>query len=215
MISVIIPIYNEAQNIDALQAHLDRLEGEKEIVFSDGGSTDGSYESLRYPKIQKARGRGAQMHAAVSETSGDILWFLHADTFPKASALTSIEKSGADWGCFRLRFRSKHPMMRIVGLNSDHRVRFRRIVFGDQGLFIRRDLYARIGGFRPLPLMEDYDLSIRLKARGHAPVLLKEALFTDARRFEEHGIWRTIVHMQRLQRDFRRGVDPQILAKRY
>lgn len=215
MISVIIPCYNEIENIDCLQSSLDNLEGEKEILFTDGGSTDGSFEKIRYPKIQKAKGRGAQMDVAVEHTRGDILWFLHADTFPKKTALRSIEESGAEWGCFKLRFRSEKTMMRIVAFNSDNRVRFRHIAFGDQGIFISRELYEKIGGFRHIPLMEDYDLSIRLKEKGYKPALLKDTLFTDARRFEENGIWPTIFHMQRLQRAFRKGVDPSILAKKY
>lgn len=215
MISIIIPCYNEIENIDQLQKSLDHLAGEKEVLFTDGGSTDGSFEQIRYPKIQKAKGRGAQMDVAVEHTHGDILWFLHSDTFPQSTALRSIKESGAEWGCFQLRFRSKKTMMRIVALNSDNRVRFRNIAFGDQGIFISRDLYESIGGFRHIPLMEDYDLSIRLKDRGYKPALLKDTLFTDTRRFEENGIWTTIFHMQRLQRAFRKGVDPSILAKEY
>lgn len=215
MISIIIPCYNEIENIDQLQKSLDHLASEKEVLFTDGGSTDGSFEQIRYPKIQKAKGRGAQMDVAVEHTHGDILWFLHSDTFPQSTALRSIEESDAEWGCFKLRFRSKKAMMRIVAFNSDNRVRFRNIAFGDQGIFISRDLYESIGGFRHIPLMEDYDLSIRLKDRGYQPALLNDTLFTDARRFEENGIWPTIFHMQRLQRAFRKGVDPAILAKEY
>lgn len=215
MISIIIPCYNEIENIDQLQKSLDHLAGEKEVLFTDGGSTDGSFEQIRYPKIQKAKGRGAQMDVAVEHTHGDILWFLHSDTFPQSTSLRSIEESGAEWGCFKLRFRSKKAMMRIVAFNSDNRVRFRNIAFGDQGLFISRELYENIGGFHHIPLMEDYDLSIRLKEKGYKPALLKDTLFTDARRFEENGIWPTIFHMQRLQRAFRKGVDPSILAKKY
>lgn len=215
MISIIIPCYNEIENIDHLQKSFDHLAGEKEVLFTDGGSTDGSFEQIRYPKIQKAKGRGAQMDVAVEHTHGDILWFLHSDTFPQSTAIRSIEESDAEWGCFKLRFRSKKAMMRIVAFNSDNRVRFRNIAFGDQGIFISRELYEKIGGFRHIPLMEDYDLSIRLKDRGYQPALLKDTLFTDARRFEENGIWPTIFHMQRLQRAFRKGVDPSILAKEY
>lgn len=215
MISIIIPCYNEIENIDRLQSSLDNLEGEKEILFTDGGSTDGSFEKIRYPKIQGAKGRGAQMDVAVEHTRGDMLWFLHADTFPRSTALRSIEDSGAEWGCFKLRFRSKKAMMGVVAFNSDNRVRFRHIAFGDQGIFINRELYEIIGGFRHIPLMEDYDLSIRLKEKGYKPALLQDTLFTDARRFEENGIWSTIFHMQRLQRAFRKGVDPSILAKEY
>lgn len=215
MISIVIPCYNESENIDRLQSSLENLEGEKEILFTDGGSTDGSFEKIRYRKIQEAKGRGAQMDVAVQHTRGDMLWFLHGDTFPTSTALRSIEESGAEWGCFKLRFRSEKAIMRIVAFNSDNRVRFRHIAFGDQGIFISRELYENIGGFRHIPLMEDYDLSIRLKEKGYKPALLQDTLFTDARRFEENGIWLTIFHMQRLQRAFRKGVDPAILAKEY
>ncbi|MDD7362563.1 MAG: TIGR04283 family arsenosugar biosynthesis glycosyltransferase [Peptoniphilus sp.] len=215
MISIIIPSYNEIKNIDALQTHLDQLRGDHDILFTDGGSTDGTYEAIRYPKVRLAKGRGAQMDAAVERMSGDILWFLHADTFPGPRAPEYIAQSGAPWGCFKLRFRSEKTMMRIVAFNSDNRVKYRHIAFGDQGIFIARALYEEIGGFRHIPLMEDYDLSIRLKARGYVPALLNDTLWTDARRFEEHGIWHTILHMQRLQRAFRRGADPESLAKRY
>lgn len=215
MISIIIPTYNEIDNIHRLQSALDQLKGDSEILFTDGGSRDGTFDAIRYPKIQEAKGRGAQMDVAAQKTRGDVLWFLHADTFPGPKALEAIEASRAPWGCFRLRFRTKSPMMRIVAFNSDNRVRFRHIAFGDQGIFISRSLYKQVGGFRSIPLMEDYDLSIRLKERGYTPRLLDATLHTDARRFEENGIWKTIIHMQRLQYAFRHGADPEELAKRY
>ncbi|MDY3118460.1 MAG: TIGR04283 family arsenosugar biosynthesis glycosyltransferase [Peptoniphilus sp.] len=215
MISIIIPTYNEIEHIDSFQRALDAFHGRAEIVFSDGGSTDGTFEAIRYPKIQKAKGRGAQLALGVKETTGDVLWFLHADTHFPLQALDAVETCTSPWGCFKLAFSSNDPMMKIVAFNSNNRVRFRRIVFGDQGLFLDRALYEKIDGFKSIPLMEDYDISMRLKTAGYTPKLLPLQLTTDARRFEKNGVWRTIFHMQRLQRAFRRGADPSLLAKRY
>ena len=215
MISIVSPTYNEIEHIHAFQGALDAFDGRAEILFSDGGSTDGTYDAIRYPKIREAKGRGAQLSAGAAKATGDVLWFLHADTFFPKEALDAVEACKAPWGAFKLRFSSKSPMMKVVAFNSNNRIRFRRIVFGDQGMFLKRELYEKIGGFRPIPLMEDYDLSIRLKSAGYVPELLPLKLTTDACRFEENGSWKTILHMQRLQRAFRRGVDPAELAKRY
>ncbi|VEJ35848.1 transferase 2, rSAM/selenodomain-associated [Aedoeadaptatus ivorii] len=215
MISIVIPVYNELTRIDAFQARLEAFAGEKEILFSDGFSTDGSYEKIRLPKIQKAKGRGAQLKAAAEEVHGEYLWFLHADSIPHPDSPEAIASSGADWGCFRLAFLSNRPMMKVVAFQSDQRVRFRRIVFGDQGMFIKRSLYTAIGGFRPIPLMEDYDISMRLKAAGHKPHLLSQKIHTDARMFERNGIWPTIFLMQKLQRAFRRGASAKELNRIY
>lgn len=203
MITIIIPTYNEEENIRQIQKDLDCLKGDFEVIFTDGFSRDKTYEMIYYPKIQEAKYRSNQMNAGAERAKGDYLWFVHGDSRLSRDSVLEIEKSGKDMGCFSLEFISDHPLMKMVAFNSSNRIRFRNIAFGDQGIFIKRKLFEKIGGYKPIPLMEDYQLSMTLKEQGYRFYLLKEKIYTSARRFEENGIWRTILKMQILQHRYR------------
>lgn len=203
MISIIIPTYNEEKNILRIQEDLDRMEGDFEVIFTDGGSSDKTYEKIRYRKIQESKYRSNQMNSAVKIAKGDYLWFVHSDSGLDPKSVLEIKKSGSDIGCFTLEFDSNHILMKMVAFNSSLRVKLRNIAFGDQGIFIRRELFESIGGYKPIPLMEDYQLSMDLKELGYKFKLLEKKIITSPRRFIENGIWRTIIKMQRLQYRYR------------
>jgi rSAM/selenodomain-associated transferase 2 len=224
MISVIVPLYNEENAVVNLLAQLSRLDGTCEIVLADGGSTDRTRELARdaLPRnarlLETPRGRGAQSNAGAREALGDTFFFLHADSRIPPDTLRHIEKAtsdGALWGCLKLRFDDAHPLMALCARLSNLRVRLTGVAFGDQGIFIRRDLFLREGGFPELPLMEDYEFSLGLRRRGISPVQLPCPIVTSARRFREQGRLRTMLLMWRLRRLYRNGGDIQRIAARY
>lgn len=215
MVTVIVPTYNERERIVALQNELDALEGTFEVWISDGFSSDGTVERIRYPMIQEAQGRAAQMNQAAKRARGDYLWFVHCDSRLDPRSIEAIESSGLDVGCFSLRFDSRDPFMRIVGFMSRLRVRVRGIAFGDQGIFVRQALFEQLGGFADLPIMEDYEFSLRCSRMGKRVRALSLPLYTSARRFEQRGKLRTCWLMQKLQHQFRKGRKIEEIYEQY
>lgn len=218
-ISLIVPVLNEAQKIDGFLQQLTDLPGNWEAVFGDGGSSDGTVEKIRekYPVVSCPKGRARQMNEAAKHSRGEILLFLHCDSVLPRDLCAQIEEvleKGYSFGCFRIRFDSRHPWMRCCGFFSNLRVRLRKIAFGDQGIFLTRELFESVGGFADLPIMEDYKLSIDLK--GKYPLgQTKAYLTTSARRFEAQGMLRTMWKMQVLQHRFRKGIPAQEIARQY
>ncbi len=219
-ISIIVPALNEKQCIAETLRALRQLEGEKEIIVVDGGSSDET-RSLACAEGAKvltaAPGRGVQMHSGALEARGDVLWFLHADTVPPPHALHEIRKHLKDasivGGNFGLlfdgpsraarRLTAIYPMLRILGL-----------CYGDSGIFIRREVYDSIGGFRALALFEDLDLVRRLRRAGrfvHCPSRIR----TSSRRFEQRNFAVVWLHWTTLQILYWAGVSPNWLARRY
>ncbi|WP_019851059.1 TIGR04283 family arsenosugar biosynthesis glycosyltransferase [Desulfitobacterium sp. PCE1] len=219
MISVIIPVYNEVHALPNLLSSLDRLEGEYEVLFSDGGSTDGTLELLAGRRmITGAKGRGAQCNRAAAEAQGDVFFFLHCDSTIPADALFHIRAAvdrGARWGCLTLRFDDTGFAYRFGGYMSNLRVRWGHIAFGDQGIFMTRALFEQVEGFPELPIMEDYELSLRLKGMKVFPVQVKSRIITSSRRFHEGGVFRVTWDMQRLRAMYRRGVDIGTISQAY
>ena len=224
MISVIVPMYNEERNIANLLAQLSHLDGDYEIVLMDGGSTDRTWELARaaLPRnarlLKSPRGRAAQSNAAAREAIGDTFFFLHADSQIATDTLRHIEKAtsnGVQWGCLKLRFDERHPLMILCACFSNLRVKLTRVAFGDQGIFVRSDLFLQEGGFPELPLMEDYAFSLRLRKRGIFPVQLRCPIITSARRFKTHGRLRVMLLMWWLRCLYRNGGDIKRIAARY
>lgn len=218
-LSIIIPTYNEEKTIPALLRTLEPLKGKAEILFVDGGSSDGTLDMI--PKdtllLHAPKGRARQMNLGAERSSGDVLLFLHCDSELPPDAAEQIEavmrEHGA--GCFGIAFHSRSISMKCCQFLSNIRVRIRKIMFGDQGVFIRRELFFEIGGFPPLPIMEDYRLSLTLKERGERIALAKKRIYTSDRRFAEGGPLRVMWKMQRLQAMYRKGADIDTIAAMY
>lgn len=220
-ISIIIPIYNEASSISSLMDGLEQFKEDCEIIFIDGGSSDGSPQIIqeRYRVVSSPKkGRANQMNYGASLSKGDILFFLHADSILPKDVLIQIHNiisEGYKVGCFKLKFKSVHPLMKICGFMSNLRVLLRNIAFGDQGIFIRRDYFYELGGFKEIPLMEDYQLSMTIKAKGEKIALAKSKIETSERRFTKNGRLKTMARMQRLQHMYRKGMDIEVIANLY
>lgn len=220
-ISIIIPVYNEVTRINKLMDNLDQFKDHCEIIFVDGASSDGSDRIIKERHrlvYSPKKGRSNQMNYGVSLSKGDILLFLHADSYLPSDALDQIYKiihKGYKVACFKIKFDSKSILMKICGFMSNFRVSLRNIAFGDQGIFISRDYFYELGGFPDIPIMEDYQLSMNIKADGEKIALAKTKIKTSERRFVEKGRIRTMARMQRLQHMYRKGEDIEIISDLY
>lgn len=221
MISIVVPVYNEADTLAETIDRLRALPGEKEILIADGGSTDGT-AALAADRdvllLHTPKGRARQMNAAAKRASGQILWFVHSDSHVCGTSLFAIKKAvrnGCIGGCFSLYFHDgKGFNLWWIGHTSNLRARFLRLMFGDQGLFLTRDAFEKLGGFSDIPIMEDWDLSVRAHKAGRMCVL-SECIGTSARRFQENGTLRTLWQLHRIKLGYLRGVAPEELAKEY
>lgn len=221
-ISIIVPTLDEARVIDALLAQLEPLRSGCEIVFVDGGSSDGTREAILdagFRLVDAPRGRGTQLNAGARASSGEILFFLHADSTLPPDPLGEIRRAmrGRRVGCFGVRFEPSSPLMLCCRLLSNFRCYVRRIMFGDQGIFIDRDLFFEVGGFPDLPLMEDYQFSLDLRARGFRPAATRRRIATSSRRFGTTPASRinTMLLMGRLRRMYRKGTPVEEIARIY
>ena len=220
-ISIIIPTYNEIGTINKLIENLKQFEHKSEIIFVDGTSSDGTDELIK--KMHRLlyspkKGRSNQMNYGASQSKGDILLFLHADSILSGDAIDEINRvisRGYRVGCFKIKFNSRSIFMKICGVMSNLRVGVRNIAFGDQGIFISRDYFYEIGEFPDIPLMEDYKLSMNIKSDGEKIVLLKTEIKTSERRFLETGRLKTMARMQKLQYMYRKGKDIELIANLY
>jgi rSAM/selenodomain-associated transferase 2 len=216
----VMPVLNEATVISAALERLRRDFPCCELVVADGGSTNGTAE-LAAPLARVVRsepGRAAQMDAGARHARGEVLWFVHADTQVDPGALGQIRQALADpatvGGGLTLRFDRPGFALGYVAWTSNLRARYLHWVFGDQAMFVRRSVFDALGGFPALPVMEDLEMSRRLHRRGRLAVLAATAT-TSARRFTEHGTWRTLAFMQYLKLLYFAGADPQRISDRY
>ena len=200
MISVVIPTYNEEQ---ALPGTLDRVHsqpGDYEVILVDGASTDATTRiARRYPRIRvldAPRGRASQMNAGAAAARGDWLLFLHADTLLPVNALARIAALPEDVvaGGFRHRFSGRGLGLRLVSVADNIRCGWSRIIFGDQAMFIRRELFAGLGGFPEVERLEDVRFCEKL-VKHVRPVLLDQAVVTDSRKFVQHGVWKSLARV--------------------
>lgn len=216
--SVIIPTLDEAERIETQIAAL-RRQGFDEIVVADGGSGDATpalAAAAGARVVSTMRGRGRQLGAGACAASGEIFFFVHADSAPPADALGLIEATlAADdvcAGCFRLAFDVEHPLLQFYAFAS--RVNHSLFTYGDQGLFLRKAIYQRIGGFRDLPLFEDVEILQRLRRVGRF-VKVQAAMVTSARRFLRDGVARRQLMSAGLVALYHLGVSPERLERSY
>ncbi|TLF51764.1 glycosyltransferase [Halomonas urmiana] len=220
-LSIIIPTLNEAAIIEAQLTRLAPLRaGGAEILVVDGGSRDATLARARplaSRVIESEPSRARQMNAGAREARGRQLLFLHADTrLPPGAehAITEALAHGRAWGRFDVRLTGRHPLLGPIAFAMNRRSRWTGIATGDQGLFMTFDAFAAAGGFPDQPLMEDIEMSRRLK-RISKPACLRERVTTSGRRWEQGGAWRTILLMWRLRWRYWRGASPDDLARAY
>jgi len=220
-IAIIMPVLNEAASIGAALGALAPLQAAGcEVIVADGGSEDGT-AALALPLadsvIPAPRGRASQMNAGAGQCTAPVLLFLHADTRlpPQAPELIAQAMAkGGLWGRFDVHIEGRSPALKIVAAMMNWRSRLTGIATGDQAIFMRRDLFERLGGFPGIALMEDIALCAKLK-REARPICLRARVTTSGRRWEKHGVLRTIVTMWRLRFAYWCGADPDDLARRY
>ena len=215
-ISIIIPCYKEGDTLSNMEEQLRPYKKQAEILFADGGENhfSGEYKVVPCPK-----GRAKQMNTAAKVASGDILFFLHCDSILPKGFLEEIREAlrKTPVACFGIRFSPSTPLMMICSFISNHRVYDRKVMFGDQGIFLGRELFFQMGGFPDIPLMEDYQFSLNLKSRGIPMGLCKKRLITSERRFSGSFFHKLLImwKMNRLRARYRKGEDIDALAKEY
>ena len=220
-VSVVIPCLDEGaivqERLEALQSLRQQVH---ELILVDGGSRDGTAESAR-PLVDRvivtAAGRARQMNRGASLASGDILWFLHLDSMLPVDAVPAVQRCGAGahaWGRFGIRLSGRDPVFRVVERLMNWRSRLSGIATGDQGIFVSRELYRRVGGYPEIPIMEEIAFSKRLK-RYARPVCVDQFITTSSRRWERNGPLRTIALMWFMRLAYALGADPAWLAGLY
>lgn len=221
LISVVVPARNEAQALPFLLDDLADLRAAgAELILVDGGSTDGTCE-LALGRVDQllrtAPGRALQMNAGAAVARGEYLWFVHADTRVSVESLESLQGALNErplWGRFDVRLSGSGLALRVIGAMINLRSRLSGIASGDQGIFVARQRFETLGGYAPIPLMEDLQLCRRLRALAR-PRCLRPPLSTSSRRWEQHGIWRTVVLMWCLRLAYYCGASPEKLARQY
>ncbi len=219
-ISIVIPTLNEETTIRATLDHLTQSCPGCDIIVVDGGSTDQTVAIARtYARgLISPPGRARQMNAGAREATGDILWFIHADSSVDPDAMPAIQQvltnPAVVGGGLRLAFDDPAWDLRLIAALSNLRARTLGWIFGDQSLFVRRSAFDAIGGFPDIALMEDLELSRRLRRRGHL-ALLSAVSRTSARRFRSGGPLRVFGQMQWLKLQYFCGVNPDALRQRY
>jgi len=221
-ISIVVPVRDDA---DALATLLDDLDAiadlRAERVVVDGRSSDGSFAVARSRAdvaLQVAPGRAVQLAAGVAASAGDWIWMLHADTRVPTQAWAELRRAVRDeratWGRFDVRLDAAGWPYRMIGASMNARSRVTGICTGDQGIFVRRDALASIGGVPLQPLMEDIELTRRLRRRAR-PVCIEVPLVASARRWQRHGVFPTILLMWRLRLQYYFGAAPEELVRVY
>lgn len=218
-ISVIIPVRNEAENIEQVLKHLQPWRSQAEIIVVDSNSTDNTAvlaKPLCDQVLQSKPGRARQMNTGANVANSDSLLFLHADTCLPANAPSLINEhlKKKDWGRFDIQLSGKQRMFRIIETMINLRSRFSNIATGDQAIFLKRACFNQVGQYPDIPLMEDVALCKRLRKLSTAACISQRAI-TSSRRWEQHGIWKTIVTMWYLRFAYSVGIPAQKLANIY
>jgi rSAM/selenodomain-associated transferase 2 len=217
-VSAVIPALDEAETIalavTAARAHAD------EVVVVDGGSRDATAALAAEAGalvLRAPRGRASQMNAGAARATGDVLLFLHADCRLPAEAgraLRDAASRGARWGRFDVELDSPRRSLAVVGAAMNLRSRLTGIATGDQAIFVDRALWDALGGYAPIPLMEDVELCARARRVARC-ACLRERVTVSARRWESRGVARTVVEMWAWRAAYALGASPSTLHRLY
>lgn len=218
--SIIVPTLNEEPGIlnflNALQPYREFCE----IIIADAHSTDNT-KSISLPLVDQfisvPQGRGLQMNLGAKQASGEVMIFLHADTKLPEQALQNIQQgldAGARWGRFDIQLIGQSFLLKVVAQMMNWRSRYTGIATGDQAIFITQAIFFEVGGFPCQALMEDIEISKRLKCLS-SPYCIKAKVSSSARRWEKFGICRTILLMWTLRLRYFLGESPEVLNQLY
>jgi len=223
-ISIVIPVFHEEKVINKAVDAMHRLpfEGRLEIIVVDGDPGEQTLIAISDPRVIKARsekGRGKQMNVGAMLASGEVLLFLHVDTELPPDGLTQIYTVMRDRNCvggsFDLGIGSDRFCFRLIERAASLRSRITRMPYGDQGIFLRRESFFDLGGFRELPLMEDVDLMRRVRQSGKKIHIIARKVKTSARRWEKEGVVYCTFRNWTLILLYLLGVSPQRLGRFY
>jgi rSAM/selenodomain-associated transferase 2 len=218
-VSVIIPALNEESCIAETIRNVGD-EHPQQIIVVDGGSSDATCKQAREADLvlHGPLGRAAQMNQGAAQATGDSLLFLHADCRLARGALAAVEqalsRSQVIAGCFRMRVQAEGLLYRMIDGCATSRVRLTGIIYGDQGIFLRRQLFQQVGGFPVLKLMEDVVMSLRLRQLGRM-VVAPARIFVSPRRWQRQGIIRQTLRNWTLTALAALGSHPDRLASYY
>jgi rSAM/selenodomain-associated transferase 2 len=219
--AVVVPALNEAAALpETLRSVL--AQRPHELIVVDGGSADATRDvaagTLGVTLLDAPRGRAAQMNAGAARATGDVILFLHADCTLDPGALAAagrvVRRPGVAAGCFTMRVRAAGALYRALDGCATARVRLTGFVYGDQGLFLRRDVFDRVGGFPPVKLMEDVLISRSLRRLGRV-VVLPQRIHVSPRRWQRAGLVRQTLRNWALTAAAAAGVHPDRLAEYY
>ncbi|MFK8005337.1 MAG: TIGR04283 family arsenosugar biosynthesis glycosyltransferase [Saprospiraceae bacterium] len=221
-ISIIIPTFNEAKNIGQLISHLQKNANEnlKELIVVDGGSNDGTCRIAKDAGakviICTSKGRSCQMNEGVENSSGEILYFIHADTLPPSSFMTDIQEAideGFHMGCYRFKFDSSKKILKF----NAYMTRFDKLYCrgGDQTLFVRREVFEDLDGYRrDYKIMEEYDFIVRARRKYNFKIIPKEVI-VSARKYEKRSWFRVMLANSIAFQMFKFGASQDALVKTY
>lgn len=222
-ISVIIPVYEEGETINDTVRHLRQLAGDGgvEIVVVDGGPGQRTLpviEDRDVLAVSSRAGRGIQMNEGAARAQGDTFLFLHADTRLPENGFNAVRRAvqdGAAAGAFSLAIDSRSFGLSVVALFANIRCRLERVPYGDQAQFLRASTFRALGGFAPIPLMEDVEFFRRIRRRRIPVSILPEKVTTSSRRWDNEGILRRTLKNWRLRLRYAFGAAPDTLAAEY
>ncbi len=226
-VSIVVPVYNEHAY---LQKHENKFADWQcdgvELIFVDGGSNDATATYLDahgYHVLHSAPGRAKQMNAGAAHSRGQVLWFLHVDTtlpcamsvlLPHIQTALGHEGCAGSWGFFCIQLDCSQWIFRAIAAGINGRSKIFHVASGDQGIFVKREIFEAWGGFADIPLMEDIEFSRRAKRRAK-PSILAQTLTTSARRWQSRGVLKTILLMWGIQLAYKCGVSPVRLQSWY
>ncbi len=216
-LSVVIPVLNDAECLTRLLTQLEAFEGE--VIVVDGGSSDESPDvaaSLGAKLVESPAGRAKQLNSGAAVARGQAILFLHADSVLPQHFASLIESAligpEFNWGRFDVRLSGSAFMLRVVEWMMNHRSALTGICTGDQGIFVKTEVFRRLGGFPDIELMEDVAFSKNMPGK---PYCIRHPIVTSSRRWESNGIFRTIGLMWLLRLRYFFGADPKVLARFY
>ena len=223
-ISIVVPVFRESDRINQLIDHVRRLDrsGQCEIIVVDGDPGCDTLTAIRDERVitlGSKKGRARQMNAGAGLARGDTLLFLHADTYLPAGGIELVAEAMADrryvGGAFGFSFDSRSRSLRFVSALVSIHSRLMRAPLGDHAIFVRREYFARIGGYSDIPILEDLELMRRIKRRGDKVKILKLRVRTSTRRLEQEGLLYCLVRNVSLVCLYSMGASPERLKRYY